>query len=107
MIKSVTPFLWFDGTAEEAARFYASIFPESAIESVSPMSCTFTLHGQRLIAFNGGPMFAFTPALSALLTVETQAEVDQLWDALLAGGGEPSQCGWLKDKFGLSWQIIP
>jgi predicted 3-demethylubiquinone-9 3-methyltransferase (glyoxalase superfamily) len=107
MIESITPFLWFDDRAEEAARFYTSIFPDSTIESTSPMSTTFTLKGQRLIAFNGGPTFTFTPAVSLFVSVETQTEVDQYWDALLAGGGEPSRCGWLEDKFGLSWQIIP
>lgn len=107
MIKSITPFLWFDDRAEEAARFYTSIFPDSSIESTSPMSTTFALHGQRLIAFNGGPTFTFTPAASLFVTVETQAEVDELWDAFLAAGGEPSRCGWLEDRYGLSWQIIP
>ena len=71
------------------------------------MSVTFTLQGLRFIGLNGGPTFSFTPAISLFVTVETQAEVDMLWDALLAGGGEPSRCGWLEDKFGLSWQIIP
>jgi predicted 3-demethylubiquinone-9 3-methyltransferase (glyoxalase superfamily) len=106
MIKSITPFLWYDKQAEEAARFYVSIFPDSSIKSTSPMSTTFTLLGARFIAFNGGPHFAFTPAISLFVSVETQAEVDRLWDALLAGG-EPSRCGWLADKFGLSWQIVP
>jgi predicted 3-demethylubiquinone-9 3-methyltransferase (glyoxalase superfamily) len=107
MIKSITPFLWFDDQAEDAARFYASIFPGSSIESTSPMSTTFVLAGQRFIALNGGPLFTFTPAVSFFVSVETQEEVDRLWDALLAGGGEPSKCGWLEDKYGLSWQIVP
>ena len=107
MIRSITPFLWFDSNAEEAARLYASIFPESSIDNVSPMSVTFTLQGQKFIGLNGGPTFTFTPAISLFVSVETQAEVDTLWDALLAGGGEPSRCGWLEDKFGLSWQIVP
>ena len=107
MIRSITPFLWFDSNAEEAARLYASIFPDSSIDNVSAMSVTFTLQGQKFIGLNGGPTFTFTPAISLFVSVETQAEVDMLWDALLAGGGEPSRCGWLEDKFGLSWQIIP
>jgi predicted 3-demethylubiquinone-9 3-methyltransferase (glyoxalase superfamily) len=107
MIKSITPFLWFDDRAEEAARYYASIFPGSSIESTGPMSTTFTLTGQRFIALNGGPMFTFTPAVSFFVSVETQDEVDRLWEALLAGGGKPSKCGWLEDKYGLSWQIVP
>jgi len=107
VIRSITPFLWFDNNAEEAARFYASVFPDSSIDSVSPMAVTFTLQGQKFHGLNGGSMFTFTPAISLFVSVETQTEVDTLWDALLAGGGEPSRCGWLEDKFGLSWQIIP
>ena len=83
MIRSITPFLWFDSNAEEAARLYASIFPESSIDNVSPMSVTFTLQGQKFIGLNGGPTFTFTPAISLFVSVETQAEVDTLWDALL------------------------
>lgn len=107
MIKSLTPFLWFDRQAEEAARFYVSLFPNSSIESSSAMITTFTLSGQRFMALNGGPVFTFTPAFSVFVSVETQAEVDGLWEKLLAGGGEESRCGWLTDKYGLSWQIIP
>ena len=107
MIRSITPFLWFDNNAEEAARFYVSIFPDASIDNVSPMSVTFTLQGQKFLGLNGGPTFTFTPAISLFVSVETQAEVDMLWDAFLAGGGEASRCGWLEDKFGLSWQIIP
>jgi predicted 3-demethylubiquinone-9 3-methyltransferase (glyoxalase superfamily) len=107
MIKSLTPFLWFDQHAEEAARFYVSLFPDSAIESSTAMITAFTLSGQRFMALNGGPAFTFTPAFSVFVSVETQAEVDDLWEKLLAGGGEESQCGWLTDKYGLSWQIIP
>jgi predicted 3-demethylubiquinone-9 3-methyltransferase (glyoxalase superfamily) len=116
---TVTPFLWFNGKAEEAANFYVSIFKNAKIETVARwggggpapagavMSVTFTIDGRELIAFNGGPEFSFTPAFSMMVTCETQAELDELWDKLLAGGGPPSRCGWLKDRFGLSWQIIP
>jgi predicted 3-demethylubiquinone-9 3-methyltransferase (glyoxalase superfamily) len=109
---SVTPFLWFDGRVGEAATFYTSVFGDSAIIDLSPgpdgeaMMARFRLAGQELIAFNGGPMFKFSPAISLFVSVETQGELDRYWNALLAGG-EASQCGWLVDKFGLSWQIIP
>jgi predicted 3-demethylubiquinone-9 3-methyltransferase (glyoxalase superfamily) len=102
----IVPFLWFDNTAAEAAKFYASIFKDARIESESEMSVTIWLHGQKLILFNGGPMFTFTEAMSMLINCETQAEVDELWEKLSAGG-ETSRCGWLKDKFGLSWQVVP
>ncbi|MGA6826998.1 VOC family protein [Nitrospira sp. NS4] len=102
----ITPFLWFDGRAEEAARFYTSIFKNSTIERISEMSTTFRLNGQRFIALNGGPQFKFTEAISFFVDCKTQEEVDELWDKLSAGG-EPGRCGWLKDKFGVSWQIIP
>ena len=107
----ITPFLWFDGQAEEAMNHYVSIFKNSKIVSVSRnggkvFSCTFELDGQRIMALNGGPMFKFTEAISLFVSCETQAEVDELWAKLSAGGAE-SRCGWLKDKFGLSWQIIP
>jgi predicted 3-demethylubiquinone-9 3-methyltransferase (glyoxalase superfamily) len=111
-MQKITPFLWYDGKAEEAARFYVSIFKNSKIISVSPgaqgkaMSCTFELDGQRFHALNGGPMFQFTPAISFFVDCYSQEEVDELWEKLSAGG-EKSRCGWLKDKFGLSWQIIP
>jgi predicted 3-demethylubiquinone-9 3-methyltransferase (glyoxalase superfamily) len=117
-MQKITPFLWFDGKAEEAMNFYASIFKHSKIGTVSRcgdagpgpkgavMSATFQLEGQEFIALNGGPQFSFTPAISFLVSCETQEEVDELWEKLSAGG-EPGRCGWLKDKFGLSWQIIP
>ena len=105
-MSKVTPFLWFDGQAEEAARFYTSIFDNSRIDSVSPMSATFHLDGQKLMALNGGPQFKFTEAISFFVSCETQAEVDELWDKL-SSGGTTQRCGWLKDKFGVSWQIIP
>jgi predicted 3-demethylubiquinone-9 3-methyltransferase (glyoxalase superfamily) len=106
MMNKITPFLWFDGQAEEAARFYTSIFKDSRIDSLSPMSATFHLDGQKFIALNGGPQFKFTEATSFFVDCRTQDEVDELWEKLSAGG-EPGRCGWLKDKFGLSWQIIP
>jgi predicted 3-demethylubiquinone-9 3-methyltransferase (glyoxalase superfamily) len=114
----ITPFLWFDNQAEEAIQFYTSIFKDSKILSVSRygeagpgqpgtvMTATFQLAGQEFTALNGGPEFKFTEAISFFVSVETQAEVDELWEQLTAGG-EESQCGWLKDKFGLSWQIVP
>ena len=107
MIKSITPFLWFDNQAHEAAQFYVSLFPNSAIESSTEMITTFTLSGQRFMALNGGPVFTFNEAFSIFVSVETQADVDDLWEKLLADGGAESRCGWLTDKFGLSWQIIP
>ena len=111
-MQRITPFLWFDGNAEEAMKFYVSIFKNSKIVSTMPgpdgtvMGGTFQLEGQEFLALNGGPQFKFTEAISLFVNCETQAEVDELWNKLTAGGAE-SQCGWLKDKFGLSWQIIP
>jgi len=107
----ITPFLWFDGKAEEAMNFYTSIFKNSKIVSVSRvgkkvMSATFRLNGQEFIALNGGPQFKFTPAISFFVSCKTQREVDKLWEKL-SKGGEKGRCGWLKDKYGLSWQIIP
>jgi predicted 3-demethylubiquinone-9 3-methyltransferase (glyoxalase superfamily) len=116
---TVTPFLWFNDQAEEAANFYVSTFAHSKIETVarwgegapfpkgSVMSVTFTLDGHPFIAFNGGPTFVLTPAISLFVSCETQEEVDALWEKLSSGGGEPSRCGWLKDRYGLSWQVIP
>jgi predicted 3-demethylubiquinone-9 3-methyltransferase (glyoxalase superfamily) len=111
-MQKITPFLWFDGKAEEAMQFYVSIFKNSMIVSTMPgpdgkvLTGTFQLEGQQFMALNGGPQFKFTEAISLFVNCETQAEVDDLWNKLTAGGAE-SQCGWLKDKFGLSWQIIP
>ena len=117
--QKITPFLWFDDNAEEAINLYVSIFKNSKILNVSRygdagpgpkgtvMTATFQLEGQQFQALNGGPHFKFTEAISLFVSCETQEEVDELWTKLLAGGGEESQCGWLKDKFGLSWQIIP
>ncbi|HYS58297.1 MAG TPA: VOC family protein [Burkholderiales bacterium] len=117
-MQKITPFLWFDDKAEEAVNFYASIFKKSKIGIVSRygeagpgpkgsvMSVTFRLEGQEFMALNGGPHFKFSPAISFFVHCKTQEEVDDLWERLSAGG-EKQRCGWLKDKYGLSWQIIP
>ena len=112
-MQTITPFLWFDNNLEEALAFYTSIFKDSEILNQSRSGpdgplfmATFRLNGQTLMGLNGGPMYKFTEALSMFVSVETQDEVDYLWDSLSAGG-ELQQCGWLKDKFGLSWQIVP
>ena len=105
-MQKITPFLWFDGQSEEAARFYTSIFKKSKIESISPMSATFRLDGMKFIALNGGPQFKFTEAISFFVSCNTQKEIDYFWQKLSAGG-EKSRCGWLKDRFGVSWQIVP
>jgi predicted 3-demethylubiquinone-9 3-methyltransferase (glyoxalase superfamily) len=116
--QKITPFLWFDTQAEEAAQFYVSIFPNSRIVSVarytevgpgpqgSVMTVEFELDGQRFVALNGGPRFPFTEAISFVVNCETQQEVDDYWTKLTDGGREVA-CGWLKDKYGLSWQIVP
>jgi predicted 3-demethylubiquinone-9 3-methyltransferase (glyoxalase superfamily) len=119
-MSKITPCLWFDGNAEEAADFYVSLLPDSRVDTVSRspadnpstpagavLVVDFTLAGQAYRGINGGPQFPFTEAISLAIDCEDQAEVDRLWDALLAGGGSPGQCGWLKDRFGLSWQVIP
>jgi predicted 3-demethylubiquinone-9 3-methyltransferase (glyoxalase superfamily) len=106
-VQGITPFLWYDGKAQEAAEFYVSIFKDSRVTSANPMSVTFTLAGQELMALNGGPRFRFTPAVSLFVSVKTQRQMDELWARLLEGGGKPSMCGWLEDKYGLSWQVIP
>ena len=117
--QKITTYLWFDREAEEAANLYTSIFKNSKILNVArygdagpgpkgtAMTVNFQLDGQEFIALNGGPMYKFTEAISLLVDCETQEEVDRLWNKLTADGGEQSMCGWLKDKFGLSWQIIP
>ena len=109
---TITPFLWFDSQAEEAMNLYTSIFKRSKILSVNRaqgkvMSVQFELEGQRFMGLNAGPQYRFTEAISFFVGCETQQEIDELWDRLIADGGAPSRCGWLKDKFGLSWQIIP
>src|SRR3989475_5385110 len=117
-MQRITPFLWFDGKAEEAMNFYVSVFKNSKVVRVTRygeggpgpkgtvMSATFQLDGQEFFALNGGPQFAFSPAISFFVNCETQQEVDELWEKL-SEGGEKQRCGWLKDKYGLSWQIIP
>ena len=117
-MQRITPFLWFDGKAEEAANFYTGIFRNSKLSHVarhgdagpgpkgSVMSATFELDGQSFIALNGGPQFKFSPAISFFVTCQTQEEVDELWEKL-SQGGRKDRCGWLQDKFGVSWQIIP
>ncbi len=120
MSDKITTVLWFDGNAEEAATFYVSLFPDSRIDKVvrSPadnpsmkeggvLVVDFTLAGRKYSGLNGGPTFQFTEAVSFMVHCEDQSEVDRLWEALIADGGRPSQCGWLKDRFGLSWQITP
>ena len=109
---TITPFLWFDTQAEEAMTFYASIFPDTKIISVQRagdrvMSVSFELQGQKFIGLNAGPVYKFNEAVSFFVGCETQQEIDELWAKLTAGGGEPGRCGWLKDRFGLSWQIVP
>jgi predicted 3-demethylubiquinone-9 3-methyltransferase (glyoxalase superfamily) len=117
-MQKITPFLWFDDQAEEAVNFYTSIFKNSRIGSISRygeegpggkgkvMTATFQLGGQEFMALNGGPVFTFSPAISFFVNCETQEEVDELWEKL-SEEGEKGQCGWLKDKFGVSWQIVP
>lgn len=107
----ITPFLWYDNNAEEAANFYTSIFKSAKVLNVNRMdgkvlTVTFEIEGQRFMALNGGPLFPFTEAFSIFVSCDTQEEVDNYWNKLLQGG-TPSRCGWLKDKYGLSWQIIP
>ncbi len=110
--KKITPFLWFDGQAEEAARFYTSVFPNSKIEKIvrngdSVLVVDFSLDGQKFTALNGGPQFKFNESISFVVDCGTQEEVDYFWEKLTADGGEESMCSWLKDKFGVSWQIVP
>ncbi|MCU1506621.1 MAG: hypothetical protein QOG18_130 [Microbacteriaceae bacterium] len=118
-MQKISPFLWFDHQAEEAANFYVSVFENSRVVNVSrygegapapagsAMSVSFVLEGLEFQALNAGPQYTFTEAISFLVDVGTQDEIDRLWDALTSDGGEPGQCGWLKDRFGLSWQIVP
>jgi predicted 3-demethylubiquinone-9 3-methyltransferase (glyoxalase superfamily) len=117
--QKITPFLWFNDNAEEATKFYVSVFNNSRVVNVSHygdagpapkgsvMVVEFELEGQRFIALNGGPQFKFSPAISLFVSCETQEEVDDLWNTLISGGGRADRCGWLVDRFGLSWQIIP
>jgi predicted 3-demethylubiquinone-9 3-methyltransferase (glyoxalase superfamily) len=117
-MKGIAPFLWFDRQAEEAARFYTSIFPNSRITTTtrygdggpgpagSIMTVAFELDGREFVALNGGPLFPFTPAVSFVVNCETQAELDLIWERL-AAGGEEVECGWLRDRYGVSWQVVP
>ena len=105
-MQKITPFLWFDSQAEEAAKFYCSLFKDSTILHVSPMIVSFQLQGQQFMALNGGPRFKFTEAISLFINCNDQQEVDHFWYKLSEGGQE-SMCGWLKDKYGLWWQVIP
>ena len=104
---TITPFLWFDNTVPQAVEFYKSVFPDTKVEAVSDFMAVFELQGQRFYALNGGPQFKFNESVSFFISVDTQEEVDHYWNSLIAGGGEPSMCGWLKDKYGLSWQVVP
>jgi predicted 3-demethylubiquinone-9 3-methyltransferase (glyoxalase superfamily) len=113
-MQKIIPFLWFDGKAEEATHFYVSIFKHSKVNSINRMgkdgpviSTSFELDGQTFHALNGGPKYQFTPAISLFVNCYSQEEVDELWEKLMEGGGEESRCGWLLDKYGMSWQIIP
>ena len=118
-MQKITPFLWFNDNAEEAVNFYVSVFPHSKIVKVARygdagpgpkgqvMTMAFELDGQHFTALNGGPQFPFTEAISLVVNVENQKELDDIWNKLLQGGGKPVQCGWLKDKYGLSWQVVP
>ncbi len=118
--QTITTCLWFDGRAEEAANFYVTLLPDSRIDDImrapadypggaagSVLTVEFTLAGRRFLGLNGGPQFPFTEAVSLMINCTTQDEVDRYWETLAAGGGAPGQCGWLKDKYGLSWQIVP
>jgi len=123
MMQKITPFLWFDDQAEEAANFYASIFKNSKVGKITryeeesaratgrpagtAMTVEFEIEGQKFVGLNGGPHFKFTEAVSFVVSCETQEEVDYFWNKLTADGGSESQCAWLKDKYGLSWQIVP
>lgn len=122
-MQKIVPHLWFDHQAEEAARFYVDLFGNSRIGDIarygkagsemagrepgSVMTVAFQLEGQDFLALNGGPVFAFNPAISLVVNCGSQAELDRLWDGLISGGGAPSRCGWLTDRFGVSWQILP
>jgi len=118
-MQGVSPFLWFNDQAEQAANFYTSIFPNSKIKQVTrfgegapvpkgtPMVVVFELDGREFLALNGGPMFKFNEAVSFVITCDDQDEIDHYWSKLTSDGGQESQCGWLKDKYGLSWQVVP
>ncbi len=107
MTKPLITCLWFDGQAKEAANFYCSVFKNSKITHVNPMVVTFEINGSKLMGLNGGPHFKFDEAVSLVVECDTQEEIDYYWEKLIEGGGSESRCGWLKDKFGFSWQIVP
>ncbi len=113
IVQKITPFLWYQDQAADAAKFYCSVFPDSQVldESVTPdgrcLSVTVRIAGQTFVAFNGGEHYKLSPALSLMVTCHDQAEVDQLWDAIVNAGGQPLACGWITDQFGLTWQITP
>lgn len=106
-MQKITPFLWFDGRLEEAVKFYTSVFKNSRVISINPMTASFEIEGQQFMGLNGGPMFKFNEAVSFFIACETQDEVNYYWNALIADGGAESKCAWLKDKFGVSWQVVP
>jgi predicted 3-demethylubiquinone-9 3-methyltransferase (glyoxalase superfamily) len=107
MTNQIYPCLWFDGQAKAAADFYCSVFKNSKVTTDTAMVVNFELNGKKFMGLNGGPMFKFNEAVSMVVECETQEEIDNYWNKLTADGGQESQCGWLKDKFGFSWQIIP
>ena len=107
MANNIYPCLWFDGQAQAAAKFYCSIFKNSKIKADNQMVVEFELDGKKFIGLNGGPHFKFNEAVSFVIDCETQEEIDHYWEKLTADGGSESQCGWLKDKFGVSWQVVP
>ena len=107
MNNQIYPCLWFDGNAKEAADFYCSVFKDFKLLEENPMVVFFEINGYKVMALNGGPMFKFNEAVSLVVTCETQEEIDYYWEKLTADGGRESMCGWLKDKFGFSWQIVP
>jgi predicted 3-demethylubiquinone-9 3-methyltransferase (glyoxalase superfamily) len=106
-MQKITPFLWFNNNAAEALHYYTRVFKNSRIISQPPQAMMLELEGQELILFNGGPHYQFTPAISLFIRCENQSEIDELWEKLLADGGKPNRCGWLQDKYGLSWQLVP
>ena len=107
MAKPLVTCLWFDGQAEAAAKYYCTVFKDSKITQVTPMVVTFELNGNKFMGLNGGPQFKFDEAISLMVNCDNQEEIDYYWDTFVNDGGTESVCGWLKDKFGLSWQIVP
>jgi predicted 3-demethylubiquinone-9 3-methyltransferase (glyoxalase superfamily) len=106
-VQKISPFLMFDGAVDEPAKFYASVFPNSEVKSANPMSATVVINGTEILMFNGGSHFKFTPGISLFVKCKDQAEVDLYWNKFLGNGGREDNCGWLQDKWGVSWQIIP